>query len=303
MLKNLAIGLVLISFLTACAERNSPPSPTETGEISKQNSHAGDEKRRPGDSDIKATFNRQHDLLARAVAGVASSRPDVPEFFFVGFAGQASEDVFLNEARAAADLFRRRFGADGRTLLLANNAQTVNELPLASISGLRVAISEIAKKMGDEDILFLYLTSHGRRGRISVRYGRANLPDLRAGQLRRILDNAGIKNRVVAISACYSGSFIEPLRDENSLIMTAAASDRVSFGCGHDGTFTYFGQALIGEALENEMSFHRAFESAARSIENREKKEGQKPSRPQFFIGKAIGPVLERIERHLQENR
>ncbi len=51
------------------------------------------------------------------------------------------------------------------------------------------------------------------------------------------------------------------------------------------------------------MSFHRAFESAVRSIENREKKEGQKPSRPQFFIGKAIGPVLERIERHLQENR
>jgi hypothetical protein len=85
--------------------------------------------------------------------------------------------------------------------------------------------------------------------------------------------------------------------------MTAAAVNRVSFGCGHDGTFTYFGQALIGEALEHETSFLHAFEAAVRSIEARETEEGLKPSRPQLFMGGAIGPALERIERHLRENR
>jgi hypothetical protein len=282
MLKSLAIALVLALLSTASF---------------------GEEKRVSSDSATKATDTGQPDLMAKALAGVAPGRTHLPEFFFVGFAGWASEDVFLNEARAAADLFRRRFGADGRILLLANNPRTANELPRASISNLRVAITAIAKKMGDEDILFLYLTSHGRPGKISVRNGGIKLRDLRAGSLRRILDNAAIKNRVLAISACYSGSFIAALRDENTLIMTAAASDRVSFGCGHDGTFTYFGQALIGEALENEGSFHRAFASAVRSIEIRERKNGFESSNPQFFMGRAIGPVLDRIERRLGANR
>lgn len=245
------------------------------------------------------SFGRQRALMQRAVDGVAPSRPGVPEFFFVGFAGQDTEDVFLNEARAAADLFRRRFGAEGRTLLLANNAKTAKELPVASITTLRLALNEIAVKMGDEDILFLYITSHGRRGRISVRNGGIKLRDLRAGQLRRILDGAKIKYRVLAISACYSGSFIEPLRNENTLIMTAAAADRTSFGCGHDGKFTYFGNALIGNALEKEFSFARAFAAAAKSIEKREKKEGLKPSKPQISMGKAIIPILQQIDERL----
>ncbi|MEE8084783.1 MAG: C13 family peptidase, partial [Alphaproteobacteria bacterium] len=176
-------------------------------------------------------------------------------------------------------------------------------LPVASITTLRLALNEIAVKMGEEDILFLYITSHGRRGRISVRIGGIKLRDLRAGTLRRILDQAGIKNRVLVISACYSGSFIEPLRDDNTLIMTASAADLTSFGCGHDGTFTYFGNALIGIAMEKEFSMARAFEIAVRSIEKREKKEGLGPSKPQIRVGLAIGPVLQRIEKHLRTHR
>ncbi len=240
--------------------------------------------------------------MIKAIDGVAPSRPGVPEFFFLGFAGQASEDVFLNEARAAADLFRRRFDATGRILVLANNEQTADELPMASVSTLRIALNEVAAKMGPEDVLFLYVTSHGWRERISVRYKAVNLPDLHAEQLREMLDQAKIKNRLLAISACYSGSFVEPLADEHTMIMTAAAADRVSFGCGHNGTFTYFGQALIGEALEKDTSFHRAFARARTSIGRRERDEGLKPSKPQFFEGEAIGPVLVDIESRLKGN-
>jgi hypothetical protein len=250
------------------------------------------------------TYHRQHALLSQAMNDVAAGRPGVPEFYFVGFAGWASEDVFMNETRAAADLFQRRFGAKGRTLILLNNPDTIADVPLASVSNLRDAINGVARKMdGDEDILFLYVTSHGSPRSVGVRHGRLRLNTLRAKSLRKILDEAGIKNRVLAISACYSGSFIEPLGNENTLIMTASAADRTSFGCGHDGTFTYFGSALIGDALEKEFSFPRAFEAAAKSIEKREKKEGLKASKPQIYVGKAIGPVLERIERHLKKER
>jgi hypothetical protein len=282
MRKKLAVGLALGVLLTGCV---------------------GDLIRGPNESGINALSPPQRALMEKALAGVAPSRTERSEFFFVGVAGWASEDVFLNEARAAADLFRRRFGADGHIMLLANNPRTATTLPLASVSNLRVALAEVATKMGAEDILFLYVTSHGRRAKISLRNGAMNLRDLGAGALRRMLDSAGIKNRVLALSACYSGSFIDALRSDNTLIMTAAASDRVSFGCGHDGTFTYFGQALIGEALEKEGSFYRAFATAVRSIENRELVNGFKPSRPQFFMGKAIGPVLNRIERRLRRRR
>lgn len=253
---------------------------------------------------IENTYHRQHELLARALNGVAAGRPDVPEFYFVGFGGWASEDVFLNETRAAADLFRRRFGAKGRTLILVNNLRTVADVPLASVSNLRDAIFGVARKMNrHEDVLFLYVTSHGSAETVAVRFAGLSLNGLGAKTLRRILDQAGIKNRVLVISACYSGSFIEPLRDDNTLIMTASAADRTSFGCGHDGTFTYFGNALIGRAMEKEFSMARAFEIAVRSIEKREKKEGLGPSKPQIRVGLAIGPVLQRIEKYLRTHR
>lgn len=294
MLMKLAVVLVLVSLSAACAEGHAVPPLTEAETTSAQIAGIQEEKAAP---------ERERDLMAKALAGIAPSRPGLPEYFFVGVAGWASEDVFLNEARAAADLFRRRFGAQGRTLLLANNPATAGELPPATVPALEAAIDGIAEMMGEEDVLFLYLTSHGQRRRVGLRNGAGDLPDLGARELRRILDAAGVRNRVVAISACYSGSFIEALRDANTLVMTAAAADRPSFGCGHDGTFTYFGQALIGEALERELSFVRGFEAARTAIETREKGEGLKPSRPQIFVGGAIGPVLDEITRGLQRNR
>jgi hypothetical protein len=248
---------------------------------------------------MAAIFDRQRDLIDKGLAGVAKSRPGVPEFFFIGFAGQASEDVFLNEVRAAADLFRRRFGTGGRSLILANNLRTADALPMATVSTLELVLRRVAQKMGAEDVLILYVTSHGRPRRISVRYGRVKLPSLRARDLRRMLDDAGIKNSVVALSACYSGSFVPLLQNADTLIMTAAAHNRVSFGCGHDGTFTYFGQALIGEALERDTSFARAFRRAEEAIGKREQSEGFKPSRPQFFEGARIGAAIEAAQRRL----
>jgi hypothetical protein len=253
--------------------------------------------------DIEKTYYQQHKLLARALEGVAAGRAGVPEYFFVGFGAWASEDVFMNETRAAVSLFQRRFGAKGRTLVLINNPDTLPDVPLASVSNLRGAINAIAKKMNrDEDVLFLYVTSHGSTRSVAVRHGRLALNDLRAKVLRRILDEAGIKNRVLAISACYSGSFVKPLHNENTLIMTASAADRTSFGCGHDGTFTYFGNALIGNALEKEYAVARAFDIAARSIAAREKNEKLKPSKPQIQIGKKIGPVLDALVEYLRRN-
>ena len=101
----------------------------------------------------------------------------------------------------------------------------------------------------DEDILFLFLTSHGRPRPVLDRVLPAPLADLTPAELRKMLDDAGIRNRVIVVSSCYSGSFVEALRDDDSLVITASAKDRNSFGCSNEADFTYFGKAFFDEAL------------------------------------------------------
>ena len=86
-----------------------------------------------------------------------------------------------------------------------------------------------------------------------------------------MLDEARIKWRIIVVSACYSGGYIEPLKDDNTLIMTASAADRTSFGCGTESDATYFADALFQHALRFEDSFVKAFEQA-RAIDRRARK-------------------------------
>src|ERR687897_3204640 len=67
--------------------------------------------------------------------------------------------------------------------------------------------------------------------------------------LRRMLDASVAKYRVVIISACYSGVFVPALADSRTLVITAAAADRPSFGCEDGATWTYFGEAFFNRAL------------------------------------------------------
>ena len=64
-----------------------------------------------------------------------------------------------------------------------------------------------------------------------------------------MLRESGIRWRVIVVSACYAGSFIEPLRDENTDHPDRGGRDRTSFGCSDDNDLTYFGEAFYRDAL------------------------------------------------------
>ena len=106
--------------------------------------------------------------------------------------------------------------------------------------------------------------------------------------LRAALDAAGIRNRVIAVSACFSGGWIEPLATDSTLIMTAARADRVSFGCSEEADFTYFGDALFAEALNQTDDLKQAFELARASVAEREHREGFEASEPQLWAPPAV---------------
>jgi hypothetical protein len=250
--------------------------------------------------DREQTLSAQPRLLASALAELRPQRPGVVDLYFVAFAGASTQDVFMKEARSAQGLFDQRFDTAGRSLLLVNNPRTVAELPVASNDNLRAALAGVARKMNvEEDVLFLYLTSHGGKHVFSVHFPELGLADLRDTELRASLDRSGIKWRVLVISACYSGSFVDALKNEHTLILTAAAANRTSFGCSNENDFTYFGDAYINTALRRDFSFVTAFDQARRIIAAREKAEHLTPSQPQIYVGKAMTAKLQQLEQRL----
>jgi len=150
----------------------------------------------------------------------------------------------------------------------------------------------------DDDILLLYLTSHGSNHLLSVYFPELALDNLPDRELKKLLNRAGIKWRIIVISACYSGGFIDTLKDDYSLII-AAAKDKASFGCSNENDFTYFGDAFINKALRQDRSFVSAFYRARDLIAEREKAENLVPSEPQIYIGESMKAKLAALEQRL----
>ncbi len=252
--------------------------------------------------DIEQIYTRQAALLHRSVREVMPGIPGQTNLFVLTFAGFGGEAVFKREALQAARILGALFAAEHRTLRLINNAETLDQYPLANQTNLRRALRGIAKKMKrEDDILLLFMTSHGSKdGQFAVELGDLGLHSLRPEDLREALDNAGIRWRIVVLSACYSGQFVDALRSPETLVITASAKDKKSFGCAHENAWTYFGDAYFKEALRQTHSFTAAFERARDSVDRRERQEGKEPSAPQMDVGERIGPILKRFEAQFE---
>jgi hypothetical protein len=252
------------------------------------------------DPDVESIYYRQAALLDAAAGALAPHREDATDLYFVGFAGHAHQDVFMKEVRAVRGLFDKRFDTKHRSLLLINNPATIETAPLANRHNLTVALQQVAARMDTEqDILFLFLTSHGSSYLLSTKFYPLGLNDLTADDLKAALTKSGIKWRVVVVSACYSGSFINTLRDANTLVLTASSATANSFGCSDLADWTYFGKAYFDEALRQTYSFSDAFDTAVKSIAAREESEQLKASEPQIHIGARIRPLLQQLSDRL----
>ena len=247
-------------------------------------------------------FDAQPGLIEQEKNRLLRQRPRQTDIYFVGFGAYAFEDVFMKEVRTIRTLFDTRFDSAGRSVALINNPASVADTPLASGTNLGKVLRHVGGLMDKkEDVLVLYLTSHGsKRHRLSADFWPLSLNSISPEDLKEALDASGIRWKVIIISACYSGGFIEKLRDDYTLIMTSSDAQRESFGCGAGSEFTYFGQALLDVELRRRFSFVDAFRAAVNSIEEREKKERLEPSNPQMAVGSLIEPKLERLALDLE---
>ncbi len=246
-------------------------------------------------------FYAQQGALERELEALQPERPGVPDIYLVAAGLYAGEDVFMKEIRMITDLFRKRFDTAGRTVTLINNVQTLEAFPIASLTSLRQSLRHVGQVMNPaEDLLVLYVSSHGSdKHELAVDFRPLRLTSIDPAHLKTALDESGIRWKVIVVSACYAGGFIEPLKDDHTLIITAASADRTSFGCGTASDATYLAQALFGEAMKKTHSFEAAFEEARKTIEGWEQAKGITPSQPQIYVGSQIRAKLAQVERRL----
>ena len=247
---------------------------------------------------VESALFAQRRLLDEALAALAPGRRGVIDMYLLAVAGDGSQEVFRREADFVRAQFDERFGTSGRSIALVNSRSTVASAPMATMLSIGEAVKTIAARMNpEEDILFLFLTSHGSpEHELALRQSHMTLRDLPARELGHLLKESGIRWKVIVVSACYSGGFIEPLRDDWTLIITAARHDRPSFGCADENDFTYFGRAFFKESLPASRSFQDAFAKADALVAEWEKKDQPKEERslPQIHSTAAISQQLQR---------
>ena len=253
--------------------------------------------------DQEKVFYSQFELLSNTFMSVKSGVEGTTDLFFVGFGSDANQDVFMKEVSHVQNFTDKNLGTSGRSVALINNLSTIDTLPLASSSNLKFSLNHLGEKMNrEEDVVFLYLTSHGSEDHdLSVNMWPLSLNDLRPEQIKNYLDDAGIRWRIILVSACYSGGFIEPLKDEYSLILTASAFDKTSFGCSNENEYTYFGEALFKGKKDESYQFIASFEQAMAEIKERELGESLTPSEPQLFVGAQMKEKLSILEQEIAQ--
>ena len=236
-----------------------------------------------------AIYNQQQ-ILEKTLAALKPGNPAQPDLFILGIAGWGEQEVFRREIKFLQQDLAPRFNATERSVFLVNSQRDIHSQPLATITSIEQTILRLGEVMDqDDDILLIYATSHGsRESGLALSHRGLALTDLSPDVLGDMLDKSGIKHKVVVVSACYSGTFVDAVKNSTTMVLTASSENRRSFGCADESRFTYFGQALLEQAIPHTDSFSAAFEQAKSLVEQREQKEDKKPSKPQIHTTENI---------------
>ncbi len=158
---------------------------------------------------------------------------------------------------------------------------------LTTLDGVRGMLQRLLGTAGEGCLI--YVTSHGNTQGIKFGDKLASPKDIAALGDK----TCGGRPTVMIMSACHSGIFIDPLSAPNRFVMSAARSDRSSFGCGTDNKYPFFDECML-EVLPHAHDFV-ALAGEVKSCVTRKETAGHffPPSEPQLAIGSQIEPKLE----------
>ncbi|MFL6857356.1 MAG: C13 family peptidase [Allosphingosinicella sp.] len=242
----------------------------------------------------------EHRRLSAALEALQPQRRGVVDAYVISIALD-SDAVFGREAREAGRVLAHRYDAAGRTLVLAgSDGAGPSALPGGSLHALSLALARVAELADPrEDVLVLYVTTHGIPPGIVYHDGDEGYGLLTPARLAGLLDGLGLRNRLLILSACYSGAFVPALESQSTALFTAASADRTSFGCAADNDWTFFGDAMINRALRKPQPLVQASGQAVSLIAAWERSKGYKPSLPQVSIGGGVAAWLAPLEARM----
>jgi hypothetical protein len=232
------------------------------------------------------------DQSARIDAAVAAlpAHPEGAETVVMAVGGEGYQAIFDREARRAAAVLAARGG--GPALVLSNTPEQVEGGLLASRRTVPLALTALGKRARPDDMLIVYLTSHGGEdASVSMEAPYIEFAPMTADDLAKALDAAGFKRRIVILSACFAGSWIDRLASPTTIVIAAAAADRTSFGCDDSRELTVFGEAMLGELADPDVSLATAFDRAKQRITATEAAEAVEPSLPEARVGAQMAPL------------
>lgn len=242
----------------------------------------------------------QAQAMGEALANLAPQRPGQLDVYLIT-AALWGDPVFEREATQAEAILRPRLGAEGRSIVLsAGGGIGPRRLPAATPNNVAAAIGRVGALIdANEDLVVIFITSHGGPdGAAAMREHNRLFGSLRPSHLGQMLAQANVRNRVVIVSACYSGQFIAPLANDSTIVLTAAAHDRSSFGCVPENEWTFFGDALFNHAIRGGAGLIEGFDRARETIAGWERERNlSPPSNPQRFVGPRAAELLQRAER------
>lgn len=240
--------------------------------------------------------------LEEALSAVKNDDDPKTNLYLLAIAGWGDEEVFNREIKYIKDNFEEKFQLTDRSIYLVNSRRDIHTNPFATTTSIKQSIEHLAQKMDREnDILMIYATSHGdQEAGFGLQHNGIALPDLEHEAFKKILSDSGIKHKVVVISACYSGVFMDYLKDDSTMVMTASSADKRSFGCADDSDFTYFGKALFKHGLAETNNFKEAFNIANQLISEWETEDDLTPSEPMIHSSAAIEQKLQSWQTGLQ---
>jgi hypothetical protein len=215
------------------------------------------------------------ELFASQLAAIPPQRPGVVDTYIL-VASLWNDPVFEKEAKEAASILGRHFDATERTILLSagQGSGMARSYPTADPNNLQAALAKLGERADPkEDLVVVFITSHGApNGTLALQEKGRLSGGWTPLQFRSAIAAAGIKRKVAIISACFSGNFILPMGDADSVVLTAAAADKTSFGCQPNRDWTYFGDAMFNHALRSGAPLLEAYDVALNLIEGWEDK-------------------------------
>jgi hypothetical protein len=211
----------------------------------------------------------------------------------VAFAPDARRAGFVADVDAAQRTMDERWDTQRRSVVLVNSPATVAERPFASITHLREVLLEIGDIIDtDDDVVMVYVTGNSNADHtLTAVNPPLELAALSPQGLKQLLDAANIRWRIIIVSTCEAGAWIDALKDDETIVIASSAAGVRGAECAGSLRPGAFASAFFGDAMRRSDDIRAAFDIARKQLAT------QHAAEPVMSVGAAIGEQLKSLRQ------